>query len=389
MSLENLKCPNCGSSEVDRTTGRTYRCVHCGSSATLSQDRNILILAQRLCPDCDAKVREDDLFCVACGATLMWPCPSCQKDVPIEAKFCSSCGNGIELATCYSCQASVQVVHRTCHKCNAPLLWNCPNCDRDVRVEASKCRHCNVNMMPKTFPDRFAQIYNDLGWRDVESIQRKMSSNISLPDPKEWIVAYPKVGLAKGEMRPDNRCLVATPTDIILFQGRGMFSSAQELLKLNLAELETIDRKCKNVWLNKWKVSFSTIESASLMYELAKHIRNTPYSAKSLGVTVDQSVQSQYDVNSAPGRSSKAGEATKVVETKSSSDTGVITPWHTGVGWTVLVAIANLIVTVVLIPTEAACLAGILWIAVPVAFFVFYRKQAIQRVDDENQPRKG
>ena len=65
--------------------------------------------AERICPNCGAKVPADAKFCTACGAKLApvapaapamvrpTACPKCGAAIPAEAKFCTGCGWKVEL----------------------------------------------------------------------------------------------------------------------------------------------------------------------------------------------------------------------------------------------------------------------------------------------------
>jgi hypothetical protein len=57
---------------------------------------NLVDQAHRVCPNCSdvSFLREDQVFCVACGTSLTALCPSCSMPVlHPQGKFCHHCGS--------------------------------------------------------------------------------------------------------------------------------------------------------------------------------------------------------------------------------------------------------------------------------------------------------
>ena len=64
MTLEALKCPNCGAT-VSRDS---MNCAYCGAGITIAQDGlHFLPHKQAACPKCGNTIVEDAWFCVNCG----------------------------------------------------------------------------------------------------------------------------------------------------------------------------------------------------------------------------------------------------------------------------------------------------------------------------------
>ncbi len=108
-ALQELRCPTCGSHDVQPDGPTRYLCRSCGGKSTLSADRQVLIvLGGWSCPKCGTNNPHGAKFCAFCGSPLARSCLHCGTILYIGDKFCSNCGTAFDVG---------------------PLVfWVCPRC---------------------------------------------------------------------------------------------------------------------------------------------------------------------------------------------------------------------------------------------------------------------
>ena len=92
MKTTQLKCPACGSTELEKLQWNEYRCAHCNSTLKLDSEGKRLELTGWVCPQCSFNNPVGQRFCSKCGAKLVRACPRCKAENPLDAQFCGSCG---------------------------------------------------------------------------------------------------------------------------------------------------------------------------------------------------------------------------------------------------------------------------------------------------------
>lgn len=151
MSLLCLHCQNVNSEA-------TASCIHCGHG-----------IMQRICPQCNALLRLDVLFCTRCGGHIhttgftpersVSECPFCQTTNRPEARFCQKCRHPFNL--CPHCQSANRLISRFCQSCGAALhtqidptnaaapptppakdVTICLHCGRTTAKRSHYCEHC-------------------------------------------------------------------------------------------------------------------------------------------------------------------------------------------------------------------------------------------------------
>ncbi|RLI51981.1 MAG: hypothetical protein DRP09_18670 [Candidatus Thorarchaeota archaeon] len=95
MTMQPLKCPNCGSPSVQPLQdGNKYHCPSCGGNSILNPETQVLILlsAAVSCPECGRLNDTSAKYCGACGSPLVFPCPFCWRVHQPGERYCPSCG---------------------------------------------------------------------------------------------------------------------------------------------------------------------------------------------------------------------------------------------------------------------------------------------------------
>ncbi len=92
MKTTQLKCPACGSTELEKLQWNEYRCAHCESVLKLDSEGKRLELIGLVCLQCSSNNPVGQRFCGKCGAKLMRACPRCKVENPFDMQFCGSCG---------------------------------------------------------------------------------------------------------------------------------------------------------------------------------------------------------------------------------------------------------------------------------------------------------
>jgi len=94
MKTTQLKCPACGSTELEKLQWNEYRCSHCESGLKLDGEGKNLELVGWACPECSFENLVEQRFCCQCGTRLTKTCPLCQTENHRDAQYCGSCGLG-------------------------------------------------------------------------------------------------------------------------------------------------------------------------------------------------------------------------------------------------------------------------------------------------------
>jgi len=102
MEATQLKCPSCGSTDLEKLKWNEYRCTHCGSLLKLDSERERLELAVWACPECGFGNAVGQRFCSQCGTKLTKTCPRCRTDNYLDVRYCGSCGFAFRLQKVYS-----------------------------------------------------------------------------------------------------------------------------------------------------------------------------------------------------------------------------------------------------------------------------------------------
>lgn len=95
MAMQSLKCPNCGSTEVEPVRGGSqYQCPSCSSKSILNSRTQVLVLSSTAtsCPECGSLNDPSARFCGACGSPLVFPCPFCGSAHQPAHRYCPTCG---------------------------------------------------------------------------------------------------------------------------------------------------------------------------------------------------------------------------------------------------------------------------------------------------------
>lgn len=92
MKTTQLKCPACGSTELEKHQWNEYRCSHCASMLKLDSEGRHLELIGLVCLQCNSNNPVGRRFCGKCGAKLVRACPRCKIENPFDMQFCGSCG---------------------------------------------------------------------------------------------------------------------------------------------------------------------------------------------------------------------------------------------------------------------------------------------------------
>jgi len=91
--MESMKCPSCGSPNLQKTNSTEYKCDNCKTSSKLSNDQTTLVILNGSpCPNCGFFNESDVRFCGDCGTKLVKTCKLCNKETRIDRKFCPNCG---------------------------------------------------------------------------------------------------------------------------------------------------------------------------------------------------------------------------------------------------------------------------------------------------------
>ena len=102
MEATQLKCPSCGSTDLEKLKWNEYRCSHCGSGLRLDSEGKRLELAVWACPECGFGNAVGQRFCSQCGTKLTKACPRCRIENYLDVQYCGSCGFAFKLWKAYS-----------------------------------------------------------------------------------------------------------------------------------------------------------------------------------------------------------------------------------------------------------------------------------------------
>ena len=92
MKTTQLKCPSCGSTDLNQLQRNEYQCAHCKSTLKLDSEGRRLELTGWVCPQCSFNNLVGQRFCGECGTNLVRACPRCKAENPLGMQFCGSCG---------------------------------------------------------------------------------------------------------------------------------------------------------------------------------------------------------------------------------------------------------------------------------------------------------
>lgn len=102
MKATLLKCPACGSTDLEKLQWNEYRCTHCKSMLRLDSEQKCLELAGWGCPECGLENPIGQRFCTQCGTKLGKMCPRCRALNYLDVRYCGSCGFAFRLQEAYS-----------------------------------------------------------------------------------------------------------------------------------------------------------------------------------------------------------------------------------------------------------------------------------------------
>ena len=102
MKATQLKCPSCGSTDLEKLKWNEYRCTHCNSTLRLDSEQKRLELTSWACPECGFGNAVGQRFCSQCGTKLTKPCPRCRTENYLDVRYCGSCGFAFKLRKAYS-----------------------------------------------------------------------------------------------------------------------------------------------------------------------------------------------------------------------------------------------------------------------------------------------
>ncbi|MGA9347327.1 MAG: zinc ribbon domain-containing protein [Anaerolineae bacterium] len=94
MKTTQLKCPACGSTDLEKLRWNEYRCSHCESGLKLDSEGKNLELVGWACPECGFGNSVGQRFCSQCGTNLSKHCPLCRTENHFNVRYCGSCGFG-------------------------------------------------------------------------------------------------------------------------------------------------------------------------------------------------------------------------------------------------------------------------------------------------------
>lgn len=91
--MEILKCPSCGSPDVQKLNFTEYQCHNCDTKLRMSDDKSYLIVLQGYpCHKCGFANDSGTLFCGKCGEKLIKYCINCSEIIRIDLDHCTKCG---------------------------------------------------------------------------------------------------------------------------------------------------------------------------------------------------------------------------------------------------------------------------------------------------------
>lgn len=132
-----------------------------------------------ICPNCNAQLEDDALFCDTCGTRIEHPepgpaepipapvpapeptaaesiyCPDCGQQIPADSPFCSNCGKSLaETVFCPNCGEKVSSAYAVCPKCSFRLFdaVYCPNCGNPSNPAAAFCKNCGHSLKAEMQP---------------------------------------------------------------------------------------------------------------------------------------------------------------------------------------------------------------------------------------------
>jgi RNA polymerase subunit RPABC4/transcription elongation factor Spt4 len=164
--MTKLTCPKCGTADVQAADEKHYRCTQCGTALGLFPLPGISAIH---CPQCQATVLGDALFCHQCGASVqtlstIQPCPACGQLMPTASSFCPYCGTRVA-------QPEGETPRENIRRRES---LGCPACGRDIGPMAEVCPYCGVNIEAFLTPLR-RQAQNNLPKFDqqLEAMRRQ------------------------------------------------------------------------------------------------------------------------------------------------------------------------------------------------------------------------
>lgn len=147
MAQQTLRCPSCGSPDLEKITWNERRCRHCGMVSVLSHDQQFLLIEWQ-CPHCGFNNEKGWERCGKCGTPLIKKCLSCQATMRWDLTHCPRCGRPYQpipaIITCSRCGSANDASEIYCQQCADPFPGEveCPHCRRSIPAKAQYCPHC-------------------------------------------------------------------------------------------------------------------------------------------------------------------------------------------------------------------------------------------------------
>jgi len=167
LSINLIKCPNCGSISVTSVGSDKYNCSHCKAYFQLVRpDVQRIDVVEHNCPSCGKPIEAGKGYkCVKCGKYDL--CETCVDDVPNRGYMCKSC---------------IKEIGENCVICNRFAWHVCGSC-KDM---FDKGEIPNIDVM-KTCNDCFDSLFTNL-------VDLKTYSNRTIPAGLKVSFNCPKCG---------------------------------------------------------------------------------------------------------------------------------------------------------------------------------------------------
>ena len=145
--VEELRCPQCGSSIQEMEESGSALCTGCGTvfGATSERRGSSMARPQRASAnEADAPSGERG------GHRSAKYCPRCGARLEVRMRFCDRCGAnhaGLSLpdGRCHWCGFQSSADSELCEKCGARLVTVCPQCQSQMKAGLNYCAGCGVD----------------------------------------------------------------------------------------------------------------------------------------------------------------------------------------------------------------------------------------------------